>query len=236
MVNSSIGCQKCVLYGELQETVFMHQPMGFHNQHHPDYVCLLKKSLYGLKQALRAWYKRFADFIFTMGFHHSRSDHSLFVYHHGQDTAYLLLYVDDIILVTSSISLQKHIISILASEFAMKDLGRLNYFLGIAVIHYEGGLFLYQRKYAEEILDRAGMSTCKPCHTPVDTKSKFGSSRAAYDNPTYYRSLAGGTTIFNLYPVGYKLCRPTNLFSHAFSESRPYGSPQVNSVLSSRCD
>lgn len=68
-----------------------------------------------------------------MGFHHNLTDTSLFIYHHGADTTYLLLYVDDIVLNTSSTSLLESIISHLRCEFSMTDLGALNYFLGILV-------------------------------------------------------------------------------------------------------
>nr|GEY62951.1 hypothetical protein [Tanacetum cinerariifolium] len=85
--------------GHLIETVYMHQPTGFTDSAHSDYVCLLQKSLYGLKQ--------------------------------GPDTAYLLLYVDDIILTASSTSLLQRIISLLHAEFSMTDLGPLNCFLGL---------------------------------------------------------------------------------------------------------
>lgn len=70
----------------------------------------------------------------------SRSDNSLFVYHHGNNMAYLLLYVDDIILTCSSDTLHKSIIDLLSSEFEMKDLGPLHYFLGIDVTRHTGGL------------------------------------------------------------------------------------------------
>ncbi|MCI16452.1 copia protein, partial [Trifolium medium] len=66
-----LDVQNAFLHGNLHETVYMHQPMGFRDPSHPDYVCLLKKSLYGLKQAPRAWYQRFAEFVSTIGFHHS---------------------------------------------------------------------------------------------------------------------------------------------------------------------
>jgi len=128
-----LDVKNAFLHGELQETVYMHQPMGFRDPIHPDYVCLLKKSLYGLKQAPRAWYQRFADFAFTLGFSHSKYDHSLFIYRKGNDMAYILLYVDDIILTASSDALHRSIMSLFASEFAMKDLGTLSYFLGLAV-------------------------------------------------------------------------------------------------------
>jgi len=122
----------------------MHQPLGFRDPYHPNYVCRLQKSLYGLKQAPRAWYQRFADFVSTIGFQHNTSYHSLFIYQRGFYMAYILLYVDDIILITSSHELCKSIMTLLASEFAMKDLGSLSYFLGIAVTRHIGGLFLSQ--------------------------------------------------------------------------------------------
>ncbi|XP_057247570.1 uncharacterized mitochondrial protein AtMg00810-like [Beta vulgaris subsp. vulgaris] len=100
--------------------------------------------------------------------------------------AYLLLYVDDIILTASSDTLLQSIISKLSSEFAMKDLGALSYFLGVVVTRHAGGLFVSQRKYAAEIIDRAGMSSCKPSSTPVDTKPKLSStSSAPYADPSY---------------------------------------------------
>ncbi|CAJ2672990.1 unnamed protein product [Trifolium pratense] len=179
------------LHGNLDETVYMHQPPGFRNPRYPEHVCLLKKSLYGLKQAPRAWYQRFTDYVAKLGFSHSISDHSLFIYHHGNDTAYILLYVDDIILTASSDALRDSIMSQLSSEFAMKDLGPLSYFLGISVTKHTSGLFLSQKKYAEEIIERAGMSSCKSSPTPVDTKAKLsGSSGNPYHDPTEYRSLA----------------------------------------------
>lgn len=180
------------LHGDLHETVYMHQPLGFRDSCHPDYVCRLKKSLYGLKQAPRAWYQRFADYVITIVFRHSTSDHSLFIYRQQSDMAYILLYVDDIILITSTHALRQSIMSLLASEFAMKDLGPLSYFLGIAVSRHPGGLFLSQSTYASEIIDRAGMQSCKSSVTPVDTKQKLStSSGTPYEDPSLYRSLAG---------------------------------------------
>nr|GEX50974.1 ribonuclease H-like domain-containing protein [Tanacetum cinerariifolium] len=98
------------LHGDLSETVYMHQPLRFQDSVHPDYVCSLPWSLYGLKQASRAWFHRFASYITRVGFSHSRCDSSLFIYRKGTDTAYLLLYVDDIVLTASSESLLQQII------------------------------------------------------------------------------------------------------------------------------
>jgi histone deacetylase 1/2 len=90
------------LHGHLSEQVYCQQPTGFVNAEHLDRVCLLSRSLYGLKQVPRAWYQRMAAFLHQLGFRSTRSDASLFVYHQGSDAAYLLLYVDDIILTASS--------------------------------------------------------------------------------------------------------------------------------------
>ncbi|KAJ9551616.1 hypothetical protein OSB04_015661 [Centaurea solstitialis] len=121
----------------------------------------------------------------------SISDH-LSLYCRGTDIAYLLLYVDDIILTAFSDKLQSDIIIALKTEFAMTDLGNLSYFLGISVTRTPHYMFLSQRKYAEDILYRAKMLNCKPMPTPVDSKSKL----SAHDgdpvlDPTLYRSLAG---------------------------------------------
>ncbi|GKD15344.1 ribonuclease H-like domain-containing protein [Tanacetum coccineum] len=106
-----LDVKNAFLYGHLSETVYMHQPPGFVDPAHPDYVCLLKKSLYGLKQAPRAWFQRFSSYAIRVGFIHSKTDSSLFVYQQGTETAYLLLYVDDIILTASSTRLLQQIIS-----------------------------------------------------------------------------------------------------------------------------
>jgi hypothetical protein len=83
----------------------------------------LRKSLYVLKQAPRAWYSRFTTYLMTLGFIEAKSDTSLFIFRHGLDTIYLLLYVDDIILTASSTELLRRTIFALQREFAMKDLG-----------------------------------------------------------------------------------------------------------------
>nr|GEW07072.1 retrotransposon protein, putative, unclassified [Tanacetum cinerariifolium] len=166
-------------------------PLGFRDSAHLDYVCLLQWSLYGLKQSPRAWFQRFASYITRVGFSHSHCDSSLFIYRQGTDTAYLLLYVDDIVLTASSESLLQQIIRSLHQEFVMTDLGPLNYFLGISVTRDSSELFLSRKKYAIEILDRAHMDNCNPSRTPIDTESKLGSDGDSVSDPTLYRSLAG---------------------------------------------
>ena len=98
----------------------------------------------------------------SVGFIGSKSDSSLFVYRHGANMAYLLLYVDDIILTASSSALVHSMIASLHTEFSMTDMGDLHYFLGISITRSKDSLFLSQEKYALDLLDRAGMLQCKP--------------------------------------------------------------------------
>ncbi|GKC49788.1 ribonuclease H-like domain-containing protein [Tanacetum coccineum] len=112
--------------------------------------------------------------------------------HHGSQVAYLLIYVDDIILIASCPALLQQIIGSLNKEFDMTDLGALNYFLGISADHTPTGLFFSQKKYALQLLERAHMVTFNPSRTPVDTESKLGMEGVPVQDLTLYRSLAGG--------------------------------------------
>ncbi|KAJ9557675.1 hypothetical protein OSB04_012289 [Centaurea solstitialis] len=186
-----LDVKNAFLHGDLTETVYMRQPPGYVNRSFPDHVCRLRKALYGLKQAPRAWYHRFAVYLSSLGFLSSKTDTSLFTYHRGSDTIYLLLYVDDIILTASSPTLISMVISKLSSEFPMSDLGPLSFFLGIAASRSKSGLFLSQSAFAQEILARADMVSCNPCSTPADTKTKLAIDGEPVPDPTLYRSLAG---------------------------------------------
>jgi hypothetical protein len=179
------------LHGTLNEIVYCVQPTGFVNSAKPNHVGRLNKSLYGLKQAPRAWHNRFASHITSLGFVEAKSDMSLFIYCKGADMAFLLLYVDDIVLTASSSSLLHRIIAALCREFSMTDMGPLHHFLGVSVQRRGDSLFLSQRQYMLEILERAGMSNCKARSTPVDTHSKLPADGASVSNPSQYRSLAG---------------------------------------------
>jgi hypothetical protein len=113
------------LHGNLNERVYCQRPTGFTDPQRPDTICLLSRSLYGLRQALRAWFTKFSEFITSIGFSQSRLDSSLFVLHSSTGTAYLLLYVDDMVLSASSTGLLEHIVAKLKSAFAVKDMGNL---------------------------------------------------------------------------------------------------------------
>lgn len=196
-----LDVKNAFLHGNLTETVYCSQPAGFVNASFPNHVCKLNKSLYGLKQAPRTWFLRFTTFLHTLGFKQSKSDSSLFILHTPTSAAYLLLYVDDIILTASSTTLLHTIISHLQKEFSMTDLGHLEHFLGIQVRKTTSGLFLSQDQYAREILDRANMLNCNSSTTPVDTKAKLSATNGkllSSTQATEFRSIAGALQYLTL--------------------------------------
>ncbi|GJX28587.1 ribonuclease H-like domain-containing protein [Tanacetum coccineum] len=206
------------------------QAPGFRDSQHPDHVCLLQRSLYGLKQAPRAWFQRFAAYAARVGFIHSRCDTSLFIYRRGSDTAYLLLYVDDIILTASSTAFLQSIIATLHAEFSMTDLGPLNYFLGISVTRNTSGMFLSQQKYASKLLECAGMITHNPCRTPVDTDSKLSA-----DEPHFSALKRILRYIHGTIPYGLHLFSSTTSSLVAYSDADWAGCPTTRRSTSGYC-
>lgn len=101
---------------------------------------------------------------------------TIFLYQCGFDMSYMFLYVDDIIIITSSHDLRKSIMILLASEFSMKDLGLLSYFLGIAMIRHGSDLFLNESTYTSVTIACTNMTSCNPSTTLVDTKQKLSTS------------------------------------------------------------
>jgi histone deacetylase 1/2 len=97
-----LDVQNAFLHGVLEEEVYMYQPPGYINKSHPSYVCKLNKALYGLKQAPRAWYARLCTKLMKLGFLPSKADTSLFYYNKRGCTIFVLVYVDDIIVASSS--------------------------------------------------------------------------------------------------------------------------------------
>ena len=103
----------------MTETVYCSQPTSYVDFARSDLVCRLNCSLHRLKQAPRAWCSRFASYLASLGFIKAKSDTSLFIYWHGDNTFDLLLYVDDIVLTASSAALLQRTSVALQREFAM---------------------------------------------------------------------------------------------------------------------
>jgi histone deacetylase 1/2 len=169
----------------------MKQPLGFIDSSLPSHVCGLHKSLYSLKQAPRAWYTRLSDFLLSIGFHAFKVDTSLFILSDGTNIFYLLVNVDDILLMGSNSAMLHHLIQLLSSEFKLRDLGVVHYFLGIEVQSTGMGLMLHQHKYILDILTRAGMTSCKPVDTSVSPSKVTLLPYHLFSDPTRFRQIVG---------------------------------------------
>jgi len=128
-------------HGSLKEEVYVEQPEGFKVQDCKTHVCKLKKSLYGLKQAPTAWYARIDSYLMKLGFTRSKANLNLYFKVEKDKPLILILYVDDLFL-TGDDPLIHQCKRKLASEFEMKDLRLMHYFLGLEVWQKLGEIFL----------------------------------------------------------------------------------------------
>ena len=188
-----LDVQNAFLHGFLEEEVYMKQPPGYEDKTKPHHLCKLKKSLYGLKQAPRAWYSRLCGKLQSLGFP-SKADTSLFFYRKGNHVIFMLVYVDDIIVASSSHKAVDALLQDLEKDFAIKDLGNLHYFLVIQVQRNKGELLLTHERYASDILKRVNMQLCKPIKTPLNTTKKLSvtsGTQLGVEDSTRYRSIVG---------------------------------------------
>jgi len=109
--------------GELEENVYMDQPLGFSVERKEHTVWKLKKSIYGLKQASRQWYLKFNDTIVSFGFKEYTIDQCIYRKVSGSKVIFLILYVDDILLATNDLGLLHETKKFFSSNFEMKDMG-----------------------------------------------------------------------------------------------------------------
>ena len=130
------------LHGDLHELIYMDQPPGFHHPQHSHHICQLRKSLYGLKQAPREWYKKLIRQLFDLGFQGSKTNPSL--YYTTVGPLYILIYVDDILVIGPSSSQIHNLITSLKHHFRLKDLGPTSLFLGIELQQHRDGFTLTQ--------------------------------------------------------------------------------------------
>ena len=163
--------------------------MGFEVQDRETYVCRLKKALYGLKQARRAWYERIDSYLMKLGFTRSNAESNLYFKVDRERPLILVLCVDDPFLIGVE-PLIHQCKRELASEFEMKDLRLMHYFLGLEIWQRPGEIFLSQGKYVVKLQERLGMEDCKSVSTPMELNFKKLSGSAAgpvLANPTEYR-------------------------------------------------
>lgn len=149
-----LDVQNAFLHGILHEEVYMDQPPGFLDPNVPTHVWKLHKSLYGLIQAPRTWFTRLSNHLLGLGFTGSKNDSSLFIWHHGEHTLLILIYVDDTVLKGWHQEDIDRLMNFLQQDFTIKDLGPLHYFLGAKVTKIGPNLHLSQTKYIRDLLLR----------------------------------------------------------------------------------
>ncbi|GJZ10641.1 retrotransposon protein, putative, ty1-copia subclass [Tanacetum coccineum] len=151
------------LNGYLDEDIYMVQPEGFVDPKHPRKVCKLQISIYGLKQASRSWNKIFGEEIKRFGFDQNLDEPCVYQKASGSKVAFLILYVDDIIIMGNhSLSLQS-VKNYLGKCFSMKDLGEATFILGIEIYRDRSKrlIGLSQNAYMDKILKRYKMDNSK---------------------------------------------------------------------------
>jgi histone deacetylase 1/2 len=196
-----LDVKNAFLHGVLEEEVYMKQPPGYEDPHTPNHICKLDKALYDLKQAPRAWYSCLSTKLQQLGFRPSQGDTSLFIYDTPGITVYVLVYVDDIIVTSSSHQAISTLVHNLNANFAIKDLGDLHFFLGIEVKKIQDGLVLTQEKYASDLLAKLGMDKCKSSSTPFSTLEKLSVHEGdvlGLEDSTRYKSVVGALQYLTL--------------------------------------
>ncbi|XP_019158583.1 PREDICTED: uncharacterized protein LOC109155352 [Ipomoea nil] len=166
-------------------------PPGF-KSNKPNQVCRLLRSLYGLKQASRQWNVKLTKTLQDNGFIQSSADPSLFTKRSQTSFIALLVYVDDILVAGTNDNQIKELKQMLDSSFKIKDLGKLNYFLGIEAYRTPNGINLCQRKYTLEILKENNFLDAKPAKTPFTTGQRLNNTDGKLIiNPEEFRRLVG---------------------------------------------
>jgi Reverse transcriptase (RNA-dependent DNA polymerase) len=186
-----LDVKNAFLHGNLKEEVYMKLPPGFDNEQVAGKVCRLKRSLYGLKQSPQAWFDRFSKAMIKEGYLQSNADHTMFIRRKEGKLCVLIVYVDDIVLTDNDTGEMKRIKGSLATEFEMKDLGPLRYFLGIEVANAPNGVFLSQQKYILELLHETGMLGCRPANTPIDPNHGLKGGESDQVDRERYQRLVG---------------------------------------------
>jgi hypothetical protein len=157
------------LNGPIKEEVYVEQPPSFESEEYPNHIYKLHKVLYGLKQALRAWYEYFRHFLIENGFRIGKADSTLFTRKMDKDLFVCQIYVDDIIFGSTNKSFCDEFSKMMTDRFEMSMMGVLTFFLGFQIKQAKEEIFISQMKYTHDILKKFGMDKAKQIKTPMVT-------------------------------------------------------------------
>ncbi|KAI3692782.1 hypothetical protein L6452_32605 [Arctium lappa] len=180
------------LYDTIDEEVYVCQPPGFENPSYPDRVYKLKKALYGLHQAPRAWYDTMSTYLLENGFERGIIDKTLFIKRSKKDILIVQIYVDDIIFGSTEDQMCRDFERLMHKSFKKSSMSELTFFLGLQVKQKKDGIFISQSKYVKGILDKYGLSDSKPASTPMETYKQITADLDGEDVDVHlYRSMIG---------------------------------------------
>ncbi|GJX20803.1 retrovirus-related pol polyprotein from transposon TNT 1-94 [Tanacetum coccineum] len=180
------------LNGELKEEVYISQPEGFVDPDNPSHVYKLKKALYGINQAPRAWYDMLSSFLIPQHFSKGVVDPTLFTRKAGNDLLLVQIYVDDIIFASTNTSICDEFANLMTTKFKMSMLGQMSFFLGLQISQSPRGIFINQSKYASKIIKKYGMLTSDFVDTPMVEKNKLDADlQGTLVDATHYHSMIG---------------------------------------------
>ncbi|CAA7032829.1 unnamed protein product [Microthlaspi erraticum] len=188
-----LDVKSAFLHGKLEEDVYVEQPQGYEVSDKKEMVYKLHKALYGLKQAPRAWFSRIEAYFIKEGFTNSPNEQSLFIKKLGGNILIVSVYVDDLLFTGNNDEMLEEFKCSMKREFDMTDLGKMRYFLGIEVIQKpEKGIFIWQRKYAAEVIDRFGMQHYNPVCNPIVPGQKISRDESGERiDATLYKQMVG---------------------------------------------
>ncbi|GJY59313.1 retrovirus-related pol polyprotein from transposon TNT 1-94 [Tanacetum coccineum] len=161
------------LNGFINEKVYKTQPPGFIDFEKPDHVYKLKKALYGLKKAPKAWYDRLHAFLIKHEYNMGMVDNTIFTKKKSSNLIIVIIYVDDIIFGSTCQEMCDDFAKIMHDEFEISMMGELNFFLGLQIKQMENGIFFNQFKYIKEMLKKFGLEESKPMKTPMSSNTKL---------------------------------------------------------------
>nr|GEV73860.1 retrovirus-related Pol polyprotein from transposon TNT 1-94 [Tanacetum cinerariifolium] len=186
------------LHGSLKEDVYVCQPEGFIDADHPSHVYKLKKALYGLNQAPRAWYDELSTFLLQNHVFKGNIDPTLFIRRFYDDILMVQVYVDDIIFGSTHPRNIQLFSDLMKSRFEMSMMGEMTFFLGLQVNQSPCGIYINQSKYVLEILNKYGMESCDPVGTPMEIKDKLDLDQNGTPvDATKYHSMIGNPAGYN---------------------------------------
>ncbi|GJR55449.1 putative ribonuclease H-like domain-containing protein [Tanacetum coccineum] len=180
------------LYGIIEEEVYVCQPPGFEDPQFPDKVYKVKKALYGIHQAPRAWYETLSTYLLENGFKRGTIDNTLFIKKDKGDILLVKVYVDNIIFGSTKKSLCVEFEQIMHKRFQISSMRELTFFLGLQVKQKDDGIFISQEKYVVDILKKFDFSSVKTASTQIETNKAMLKDEEAKDVDVHlYRSMIG---------------------------------------------